>query len=86
MVLLAGEFFDRYGITWFPWIGAAILFLLAIDTWCMREPKLERRPMVRGELRSVLVSRDVRWFLLSGFFGLWVFLLKSSSFIFKARY
>ena len=68
MVLLAGEFFDRHGIAWFPWIGAAVLFLLAIDTWCMREPKLDRRPMVRGELRSVLVNPDVRWFLVSGFF------------------
>ncbi len=68
MVLFAGEFFQRKGIELYPIVGAVILTLLAVLTFRLREPKMERRKMVKGELLVVLFNPDVRWFLLSGFF------------------
>jgi PPP family 3-phenylpropionic acid transporter len=68
MVLFAGELFQRKGIELYPYVGAAILFSLAAITFCLHEPKMERRKMVKGELFAVLLNPDVRWFLVSGFF------------------
>ena len=68
MVLIAGELFQRKGIELFPWVGAVVLFILAINTWNLHEPKMDRRKMVKGELLAVLLNPDVRWFLTSGFF------------------
>ena len=68
MVLFAGEFFQRKGIELYPIVGAVILTLLALLTFRLHEPKMERRKMVKGELLLVLFNPDVRWFLLSGFF------------------
>ena len=68
MVLVAGELFQRKGIELFPWVGAVVLFILAINTWNLHEPKMDRRKMVKGELLAVLLNPDVRWFLTSGFF------------------
>lgn len=67
MVLIAGEIFQWQGIVIFPWLGVAVLILLVINTFFLREPKIERQPLVRGELRSVLRRSEVRWFLLSAF-------------------
>lgn len=67
MVLIAGEIFHWQGIVIFPWLGVAVLILLVINTFFLREPKIERQPLVRGELRSVLRRPEVRWFLLSAF-------------------
>ena len=68
MVLIAGELFQRKGIELYPSVGAVILFALAAITFCLHEPKMERRKMVKGELFTVLLNPDVRWFLVSGFF------------------
>ena len=68
MVLIAGELFQRKGIELYPYVGAVILFALAAITFCLHEPKMERRKMVKGELFAVLLNPDVRWFLVSGFF------------------
>jgi PPP family 3-phenylpropionic acid transporter len=68
MVLFAGELFQRKSIALYPIVGAAVLLLLAIVTFRLREPKVQRHKMVKGELLSVLLNPDVRWFLLSGFF------------------
>jgi PPP family 3-phenylpropionic acid transporter len=68
MVLFAGELFQRKGIELYPIVGAVILTFLALVTFCLHEPKIERRKMVKGELLIVLLNPDVRWFLLSGFF------------------
>ncbi|QWE25566.1 MFS transporter [Polynucleobacter sp. AP-Elch-400A-B2] len=68
MVLFAGELFQRKGIELYPIVGAVILTCLALVTFRLHEPKLERRKMVKGELLIVLLNPDVRWFLLSGFF------------------
>jgi len=68
MVLFAGELFQRKGIELYPVVGAVILILLALLTFRLHEPKMERRKMVKGELLLVLFNPDVRWFLLSGFF------------------
>ena len=68
MVLAAGELFQRKTIELYPIVGTAVLFALAFITFCLREPKMERRKMVKGELLIVLFNPDVRWFLLSGFF------------------
>ncbi len=68
MVLVAGELFQRKGIELYPIVGAVILIFLAIVTFRLHEPKMERRKMVKGELLIVLFNPDVRWFLLSGFF------------------
>jgi PPP family 3-phenylpropionic acid transporter len=68
MVLFAGELFQRKGIELYPIVGAVILILLALLTFRLHEPKMERRKMVKGELLLVLFNPDVRWFLLSGFF------------------
>ena len=68
MVLVAGELFQRKGIELFPWVGTAVLFTLAINTWNLHEPRMDRRKMVKGEMFAVLVNPDVRWFLISGFF------------------
>ncbi len=68
MVLVAGELFQRKGIELYPIIGMIVLSLLALITFLLHEPKMERRKMVKGELLVVLFNPDVRWFLLSGFF------------------
>jgi MFS transporter, PPP family, 3-phenylpropionic acid transporter len=68
MVLFAGELFQRKGIELYPYVGTVILFSLAAITFGLHEPKMERRKMVRGELFTVLLNPDVRWFLVSGFF------------------
>ena len=68
MVLIAGELFQRKGIELYPYVGTAILFTLAAITFCLHEPKMDRRKMVKGELFAVLLNPDVRWFLVSGFF------------------
>jgi PPP family 3-phenylpropionic acid transporter len=68
MVLVAGELFQRKGIEIYPIVGMIILILLALITFLLHEPKMERRKMVKGELIAVLLNPDVRWFLLSGFF------------------
>ncbi|BDX21401.1 MFS metabolite transporter [Polynucleobacter sp. TUM22923] len=68
MVLFAGEFFQRQGIELYPIVGALVLIALALVTFRLHEPKMERRKMVKGELLVVLFNPDVRWFLLSGFF------------------
>jgi PPP family 3-phenylpropionic acid transporter len=68
MVLFAGELFQRQGIELYPIVGAVILIFLALVTFRLHEPKMERRKMVKGELLIVLFNPDVRWFLLSGFF------------------
>ncbi|CAM3742883.1 MFS transporter [Polynucleobacter brandtiae] len=68
MVLFAGEFFQRQGIELYPIVGAVVLLALALVTFRLHEPKMERRKMVKGELLVVLFNPDVRWFLLSGFF------------------
>ena len=68
MVLFAGELFQRKGIELYPLVGTFILFALAMVTFLLYEPKIERRKLVKGELLTVLLNPDVRWFLLSGFF------------------
>ena len=68
MVLIAGELFQREGIELYPIVGAVVLIFLALVTFRLHEPKMERRKMVKGELLVVLFNPDVRWFLLSGFF------------------
>ena len=68
MVLVAGELFQRKGIELYPIVGLIALTLLALMTFLLHEPKMERRKMVKGELLFVLFNPDVRWFLLSGFF------------------
>jgi len=68
MVLFAGELFQRKSIALYPIVGAVVLLLLAIVTFRLHEPKVQRHKMVKGELLSVLLNPDVRWFLLSGFF------------------
>ncbi|QWD91800.1 MFS transporter [Polynucleobacter sp. MWH-Braz-FAM2G] len=68
MVLLAGELFQRKTIELYPIVGTVVLGLLALITFSLREPKMERRKMIKGELLVVLFNPDVRWFLVSGFF------------------
>ena len=68
MVLAAGELFQRKTIELYPIVGTVVLFALAFITFCLHEPKMERRKLVKGELLIVLFNPDVRWFLLSGFF------------------
>jgi len=68
MVLAAGELFQRKTIELYPIVGTIVLLALALSTFCLHEPKMERRKMVKGELMGVLLNPDVRWFLLSGFF------------------
>ena len=68
MVLAAGELFQRKTIGLYPIVGTIVVFALAFITFCLHEPKMERRKMVKGELMVVLFNPDVRWFLTSGFF------------------
>ncbi|MBU3628292.1 MFS transporter [Polynucleobacter sp. AP-Reno-20A-A9] len=68
MVLAAGELFQRMSIGLYPIVGTVVLLALALITFCLREPKMDRRKMVKGELLVVLFNPDVRWFLVSGFF------------------
>ena len=67
MVLISGELFENKGIELFPWLGAIVLLVFAANTFFLHEPKMERRKMLRGELRSVLKNPQVRWFLFSSF-------------------
>lgn len=68
MVLFAGELFQRKSIELYPFVGTVILLALALITFFLHEPRMERRKMVKGEFWVVLLNPDVRWFLLSGFF------------------
>ncbi|HQR83835.1 MAG: MFS transporter [Polynucleobacter sp. 17-46-58] len=68
MVLFAGELFQSKGIELYPIVGSTVLIFLAVVTFKLHEPKMERRKMVKGELLVVLFNPDVRWFLISGFF------------------
>jgi len=68
MVLAAGELFQRKTIELYPIVGTMVLLSLALITFCLHEPKMARRKMVKGELMVVLFNPDVRWFLVSGFF------------------
>ena len=68
MVLSAGELFQSKSIELYPIVGTIVLLALALITFCLHEPKMERRKMVKGELMVVLFNPDVRWFLVSGFF------------------
>lgn len=68
MVLFAGELFQSKGIELYPIVGSIVLIFLAVVTFKLHEPKMERRKMVKGELLVVLFNPDVRWFLISGFF------------------
>lgn len=68
MVLFAGELFQSKGIELYPIVGSIVLIFLAVVSFKLHEPKMERRKMVKGELLVVLFNADVRWFLLSGFF------------------
>jgi PPP family 3-phenylpropionic acid transporter len=68
MVLFAGELFQRTSIELYPIVGAFVLLALALITFFLHEPRMERHKMVKGELWVVLLNPDVRWFLLSGFF------------------
>jgi PPP family 3-phenylpropionic acid transporter len=68
MVLFAGELFQREGIELYPLVGTFLFIALAMVTFLLHEPKIERRKLVKGELFTVLLNPDVRWFLLSGFF------------------
>jgi MFS transporter, PPP family, 3-phenylpropionic acid transporter len=68
MVLFAGELFQRTSIELYPIVGSLVLLALAMITFLLHEPKMERRKMVKGEFWLVLLNPDVRWFLLSGFF------------------
>jgi MFS transporter, PPP family, 3-phenylpropionic acid transporter len=68
MVLAAGELFQRKTIEYYPIVGSIVLLALALMTFFLHEPKMERRKMVKGELMVVLFNPDVRWFLVSGFF------------------
>jgi len=55
MVLVAGELFQRKGIELYPIVGMIVLSLLALITFLLHEPKMERRKMVKGELLVVSV-------------------------------
>jgi len=68
MVLFAGELFQRTSIELYPVLGSLVLLALAVVTFLLHEPKMERRKMVKGEFSLVLLNPDVRWFLLSSFF------------------
>ena len=68
MVLFAGELFQRTSIELYPVVGSLVLLALAVVTFLLHEPTMERRKMVKGEFSLVLLNPDVRWFLLSGFF------------------
>ena len=68
MVLFAGELFQRISIEMYPIVGTFILLILALITFFLHEPRMDRHKMVKGELWVVLLNPDVRWFLLSGFF------------------
>ena len=68
MVLFAGELFQHEGIELYPLVGTFVFIALAMVTFLLHEPKIERRKLVKGELFTVLLNPDVRWFLLSGFF------------------
>ena len=68
MVLAAGEAFQRKSIELYPLVGTIVLLALAVITFFLHEPKMDRRKMVKGELMVVLFNPDVRWFLVSGFF------------------
>lgn len=68
MVLFAGELFQSKGIELYPIVGSIVLIFLAVVTFKLHEPKMERRKMVKGELLVILFNPDVRWFLISGFF------------------
>jgi len=68
MVLAAGELFQRKTIELYPIVGTMVLLSLALITFCLHEPKMARRKMIKGELMVVLFNPDVRWFLVSGFF------------------
>ena len=58
MVLFAGELFQRTSIELYPVVGSLVLLALAVVTFLLHEPKMERRKMVKGEFSLVLLNPD----------------------------
>ena len=83
MGLFAGELFQQRGIELFPWVGATVLFALALNTWFLYEPKLVRHQMQKGELLEVLKQRPVQWFLASAF---WMIFGHAALYVFYSLY
>ncbi|MFZ5539866.1 MAG: MFS transporter [Pseudomonadota bacterium] len=65
LVLAAGPLFDRAGIAWQPYVGLALLALLAATTFLIREPRHDASQHPGVSVRTRLGEPRVRWFLAS---------------------
>lgn len=65
LVLAAGPLFDRAGIAWQPYVGLALLALLAAMTFLIREPRHDASQHPGVSVRTRLGEPRVRWFLAS---------------------
>ena len=53
-VFVGGFWFESYGIQTLPIIGLCILACVAITTWKLWEPPMEKKKLERGQLRLIL--------------------------------
>ncbi|MFN3564390.1 MAG: MFS transporter [Burkholderiaceae bacterium] len=65
LVLAAGPLFDWAGIGWQPYVGLALLALLAATTFLVREPRHDESQHPAVSVRKRLGEPRVRWFLAS---------------------
>jgi PPP family 3-phenylpropionic acid transporter len=82
-VFAGGFWFEAYGIETMPWVGLGILFFVAIATWLLWEPAMEKRELVRGELRGIIKRPEVIWFFSSTF---WMVFAHSTLYTFYSLY
>jgi PPP family 3-phenylpropionic acid transporter len=82
-VFIGGFWFEAYGIDTMPWVGFVILIFVTVATWLLWEPAMEKRELVKGELRSIVKKPEVIWFFSSTF---WMVFAHSTLYTFYSLY
>jgi PPP family 3-phenylpropionic acid transporter len=62
LALLAGPLFDAVGIDWHPVLGMALLALVVIAAFRVRDHRLAEPPHARVSVRQRMAEPRVRWF------------------------
>jgi PPP family 3-phenylpropionic acid transporter len=82
-VFVGGFWFEASGIQTMPLVGFCILVFVTVATWQLWEPPMEKRELVRGELRSILKKPEVIWFFGSTF---WMVFAHATLYTFYSLY
>jgi MFS transporter, PPP family, 3-phenylpropionic acid transporter len=82
-VFAGGFWFEAQGIQTLPWVGFVILLFVTAATWMLWEPPLEKREMIKGQMRSIIKKSEVLWFFSSTF---WMVFAHSTLYTFYSLY